>query len=142
MISWCLDNPGRYYVVATLLPLAAFVLLLLGGLARTLARPYRQSSGLASFFWYLLGGDKPLRAGAYLATGAIGIAAALSIFGLCKFVKEADAHRQQHNDQFEKRWAERTPWAQIGSIKSDSLIEEYAEAKRLKPESASIAPEG
>ena len=128
MISWCLDNdhPGRLYVVATLLPLAAFTLLLIGGLVRTLARPYRQANGLASFFWYLLGGDKPLRAGAYLATGAIGIAAALSIVGLANFVKEADAHHAQPNEQFVKHWAERTPWAEIGPSATEGAVKKPA----------------
>jgi NADH-quinone oxidoreductase subunit L len=142
MISWCLDNPGRLYVVATLLPLAAFVLLLIGGLVRTLARPYREANGAASFFWYLFGGDKPLRAGAYLATGAIGIAAILSIVGLCKFIDDADAQQQQQqpNEQFTKRWAERTPWAHIGAINPDALLDEYGKGKQLRPESAGVAP--
>lgn len=114
MISWVVDIPGRLYVVATFLPLAAFVLLALGGLVRTLARPYREANGTASFFWYLFGGDKPLRAGAYLATGAIALAAALSIVGLTNFINEADAHRLKPNEQFASHWAERMPWAEIG----------------------------
>lgn len=131
MISWCLDIPGRLYVVATLLPLAAFVLLAIGGLVRSLARPYRQSNGTASFFWSLFGGDKPLRAGVYLATSAIGLAAALSIVGLCNFVKEADALAQQPNEKFAAHWAERTTWAQIGPTAVDGTAKKSAVALEI-----------
>ena len=72
MVSWLLANPGRLYVVATLLPLAAFGLLLVGGCLRSLCRPYRDANGLARFGFYFLGGNRPLRAGAYFATGGTG----------------------------------------------------------------------
>ena len=49
MISWFLEVPGRIYVVATLLPLAAFALLILGGAIRTLVRPYRDTHRSAQF---------------------------------------------------------------------------------------------
>ena len=38
MVSWFINIPGRLYVLATLLPLAAFAVLLVAGLVRTLAR--------------------------------------------------------------------------------------------------------
>ncbi len=64
MANWLLNNPGRIFVVATFLPLAAFVLLLMGGLIRSSARSCRHESHTASFLFYLFGGQKPLRAGA------------------------------------------------------------------------------
>ena len=46
MVSWLLATPGRLYVVATLLPLAAFALLLVGGCLRTCAgRTARRAAG-------------------------------------------------------------------------------------------------
>ena len=110
-----------------MLPLAAFVLLVIGGLARTLARPYRQTNSAASFFWYLFGGDKPLRAGAYLATIAIGLAAAISIAGLIRFYNDASHLKEKGVATSDitttldmKGWAGRTPWAIIGTPPTDA----------------------
>ena len=114
-MNWFLDNPGRLYVVATLLPLAAFALLLLGGLIRTLARPYRDTDGTARFFYWLFGGDKPLKAGAYTAVGAIGLAAGLSLVGLVRFLQESEQYRDQPA-VMEARWAERGEWARVGTL--------------------------
>ena len=108
-MSWLLNTPGRIYVVATLLPLAAFALLLFGGMMRSLARPARRSSSAASFVYYLFGGDRPLKAGAYLATGVIFAAAVLAIIGLVSFMLDAGSP-----DFAPEHWAERTPWASIG----------------------------
>lgn len=114
MINWFLDTPGRLYVLATLLPLAAFVFMMVGGLIRSLARPARHTSQTASFFYYLFGGDRPLKAGAYLATTAIGLSALLAILGLVIYLGEAAAHAEQHSDAFYARWAENLTWARIG----------------------------
>jgi NADH-quinone oxidoreductase subunit L len=89
MISWLLATPGRLYVVATLLPLAAFALILLGGGLRAACRPYRDTHPFARFLYFFLGGHRPLRAGAYLATGAIALCAVLSIVGLVRFLSDA-----------------------------------------------------
>ena len=67
MLDWLDSAPGYLYVVATLLPLAAFVLLLVAGTVRNLCRPYRQVDGFASSVYWMLGGDRPLKTGAYLA---------------------------------------------------------------------------
>jgi NADH-quinone oxidoreductase subunit L len=108
MISWLLATPGRLYVVATLLPLATFALLLIGGCLRNLCRPYRETNSLARFLYYFLGGNKPLRAGAYFATGTIALSAVLGISGLVRFLGEAESQGP------EDRWAEHTTWAQVG----------------------------
>jgi len=119
MVSWFLATPGRIYVLATLLPLAAFVLLFLGGLVRTTTRRYRRDSKTASYFYYMFGGDRPIRAGAYLVTFAIGTAAVLALIGLVQFLR--DANVPDHTAaMLDERWAERTIWAQIGPIDPDS----------------------
>ncbi|HEX3151685.1 MAG TPA: NADH-quinone oxidoreductase subunit L [Gemmataceae bacterium] len=108
MVSWLLATPGRLYVLATLLPLAAFTALLIAGCLRNLCRPYRDVNGLARFFFYFLGGNKPLRSGAYLATGAIALSAVLGISSLVRFLNEAET------SQPEDRWSEHATWAQVG----------------------------
>ena len=67
MLDWFQAVPGRRYVVGTLLPLAAFVLLLVAGGIRALCRPFREHGGFASKLYWALGGDTPLKTGAYLA---------------------------------------------------------------------------
>ncbi|HJZ92469.1 MAG TPA: NADH-quinone oxidoreductase subunit L [Gemmataceae bacterium] len=111
MVSWLLATPGRLYVVATLLPLAAYFLLLVGGCLRAVCRPYAHSPGFARFLYFFLGGHRPLKSGAYLATGAIALSAALSIVGLVNFLGESDS---VSTIEFDHRWAERTTWAQVG----------------------------
>src|SRR5437870_84185 len=103
MVSWFIDIPGRIYVLATLLPLAVFALALLGGLIRVLARPYRVGNQTAAFLYYLFGGDKPLKAGAYLATGAMALAAFLAIYGLTTFLSDA-GNNNLSRDDLNKRW--------------------------------------
>jgi NADH-quinone oxidoreductase subunit L len=119
MVSWLLATPGRLYVVATLLPLAAFGLLLIAGGIRAVCRPYRETNGLARFVYFFLGGHRPLRAGAYLATGAIALSALLAIIGLVRFLDEADTYSPIELDQ---RWAERTTWAQVGPASTDQAV--------------------
>src|SRR5205809_1971119 len=112
MVSWLLATPGRLYIVATMWPLAVFALLLVGGGLRAIARPYRESNGLARFVYFFLGGHKPLRSGALLATGAIALSAVLGVYGLVKFLDEA---KSQSPIELENRWAENTSWAHVGA---------------------------
>ncbi len=65
-----MEHPGHLYVAATLLPLASFVLLLISGGLRALARAYRQNK-LGAAVFRLMGGDKPSRLGSLIATGAV-----------------------------------------------------------------------
>ena len=118
MISWLLATPGRLYVVATLLPLAAFGLLLVGGCLRNVCRPYRADNGLARFVFFFLGGHRPLRAGAYFATAVMAVSAVLGIYGLVRFLDDA-ATLSPDPLEMERRWAERTPWAQVGISDAD-----------------------
>ena len=118
MPDWLEAVPGRLYVVATLLPLAAFAALALAGLVRGLCRPARDEGGTAARLYRLLGGDRPLRAGAYLATACMAAAAVLAVVGLVWFL--ADAERGLPPEQFAARWSARADWIRIGAADSTS----------------------
>jgi NADH-quinone oxidoreductase subunit L len=134
------EHPGLLYVLATLLPLASFVILLLIGALRNAARPYRGSGFGATLYW-LFGGDKPLRIGAYIATGAVALSFVLSATGLVWFLKdfgvghhheEAQAaavetetkpagheHGHSHGKSESSAWADHVTWARIGMWDKD-----------------------
>jgi NADH-quinone oxidoreductase subunit L len=127
------DHPGLLYVAATLLPLLSFVLLLLvGGLRAFLGSSRQSGAGL----YELLGGDRPTRAGAYVATGAIGAAFVLCLVGFILFTSDynrtfedtghatSEVPRESHANshaapdirssiQFANRWSARTNWAWV-----------------------------
>jgi NADH-quinone oxidoreductase subunit L len=95
------NNPGLLYVVATLLPLASFVLLLLAGGLRNFGRANRDT-GWGAGLYAALGGDRPGKGAAYVATAAIGGACVLCVTGLFMFlgthkVVEAPSHGEQHH---------------------------------------------
>jgi NADH-quinone oxidoreductase subunit L len=112
MLQWFPDAPGRIFVLATILPLAVFALLLFGGLVRWLAHPYRNQNPLAASCYYLCGGDRPIKTGAYLAVLGIALAAILSVVGLVQFLNAAQSSSAP-------AWAERIEWARIGSLKPE-----------------------
>ncbi len=112
-MTWFDASPGRLYVVATLLPLAAFAALLLIGAVKNLCRSSRQVGGVASSIYWLLGGDRPLKTGAYLATGCMVAAAALAVTGLVWFL--ADTHQDLTSEQMAARWSGRVDWIRIGA---------------------------
>ncbi|HEV3145573.1 MAG TPA: NADH-quinone oxidoreductase subunit L, partial [Gemmataceae bacterium] len=134
------EHPGRLYVIATLLPIASFVILLLIGGLRNAARPYRGSSVGATLYW-LFGGDQPLRMGAWIATGAIALSFILSATGLVWFLKDfgvghheetlaavvetetkagAHDHGHEHAATHHHAWAEHVTWARVGMLRDDS----------------------
>ncbi len=88
------DHPGQTYVLATLIPLASFVALLVAGGLKNLGRTYKDSWG-ASLYW-ILGGDSPGRAGAYVATAAIGTSCVLCVIGLVRFLNEFPVETHAH----------------------------------------------
>src|SRR5580704_9574128 len=102
-------NPGRLYVAATLLPLGAFVLLLIGGAVRSVCRPFRKQHGFAGSLFWICGGDKPLKTGAYLATACMALAACLAVTGLVLFLTDTT-----EGTSLAARWAERTDWVRLG----------------------------
>jgi NADH-quinone oxidoreductase subunit L len=110
MSSWFESAPGRLYVVATLLPLAAFLVLLVAGGVRALCRPFRRSGGFAELVYWVSGGDRPLKTGAYFACTFMALAAVLGIAGLVWHLIDPSegAIRAQ-------RWAERIDWVRIGA---------------------------
>src|SRR5262245_1323331 len=137
------SHPGHLYVVATLLPLASFLVLLLAGLVRGLVRNYRHT-GWAAGLYHMLGSDHPQRGPADVATGAIGLAFVLSLIGFLRFaddqglftghhaghehagsagaVKDQDDHDKDHgrkdadheHDRSAVSWSGHIVWAEIG----------------------------
>lgn len=113
MLDWFQVVPGRLYVVATLLPLAAFALLLAAGGVRALCRPFRATDGVAGRVYRLYGGNTPLRAGAYLATALMAASAALGAVGLVGVLTDPSAGEQRA-----ARWSERVDWLRLGPLDS------------------------
>ena len=90
MVEAIREHPGLLYVVATLLPLASFLLLLLAGWLRGSLRPVRDTP-LGESLYNLLGGDAPGKTAAYVATGAMALAFLLSFIGFCQFLPDQAA---------------------------------------------------
>ena len=114
-LNWFHAVPGRLYVVATLLPLAAFALLLVAGGLRALCRSFRERGGFASRLYRALGGDTPRKTGAYLATACMAGSAALGITGLANFLTDPST-----GEQLSARWGERVDWIRLGPVDSAS----------------------
>ncbi len=96
MFSRLANEPGLLYVIATLIPLASFVVLLVAGGLRNLGRAYKESHWGASLYW-LLGGEQPGRGGAYLATGAIALSCVLCLTGLVRFMSQHPVKERGHH---------------------------------------------
>ncbi|MBP3954539.1 NADH-quinone oxidoreductase subunit L [Gemmata sp. G18] len=130
MLDWFQAVPGRLYVVSTLLPLAAFALLLVAGGARALCRPFREHGGFASKLYWALGGDTPLKTGAYFATAFMACSAALGITGLANFLADPSVGEQRS-----ARWSERVDWIRLGPLDSASppVWEKQHDADRTLP---------
>jgi NADH-quinone oxidoreductase subunit L len=114
------SHPGHLYVLATLLPLASFLLLLLAGALRWVLRSHREGPGAG--LYHLLGGDNPGKAAGYLATAAIGGAFVLVLIGFVLF--EGDRHLLSHehgghDTKVDARWEGRITWAHIGPSAED-----------------------
>src|SRR5215469_216752 len=88
-------HPGLLYVAATLLPLASFFLLLTVGGIRFFARRYSDTP-LGNTVFQALGGDTPRKFGAYIATGAMGLAFILSLIGFIAFRMEHGSPQEHH----------------------------------------------
>jgi NADH-quinone oxidoreductase subunit L len=80
-------HPGLLFVVATLLPLAAFCLIFLAYGAWAALRPYRDTP-LGGSLYNLFGGDHGGRLAAYVATAAIGLAFVCSLIGSIRYTTQ------------------------------------------------------
>jgi NADH-quinone oxidoreductase subunit L len=132
-------HPGHLYVVATLLPLASFLLLLLAGGLRAYLRRYRDSGDAGESLYRLLGGDAPGRGGGYVATSAIALSFVLVLFGFVQFQRDESAlhhaghdgepgaakeHGHEHGaktdtaeEEHRARWSGQITWAAINPAK-------------------------
>src|ERR1700736_878150 len=81
------EHPGLIYVVATLVPLASFVLLLLVGALRAALRANR-CGGVCDSLLRALGDDSPRRTGAFVATAAIGVSCVLCLIGFIQYTTQ------------------------------------------------------
>ncbi|MBA4187362.1 MAG: NADH-quinone oxidoreductase subunit L [Planctomycetaceae bacterium] len=126
------DVPGRIYVVATLLPLAAFLVLLIAGATRAFFRPFRKQGGFAGGMYWVCGGDKPLKTGAYLATGCMAVAAGLGVLGLVWVLTDPSEGSIRAS-----KWAERIDWVRIGPLDTSPQpeweLQRAADATRATP---------
>jgi NADH-quinone oxidoreductase subunit L len=115
------EHPGLWFVAATLTPLASFVLLLLAGGLRWALRPARDNDTDQPLY-QLLGGDRPQRAGAYIATGAMALAFLFSLIGAANYA----AHPAHEPEEHARLWAGHLDWARV-SIFSPSLSQAPAD---------------
>jgi NADH-quinone oxidoreductase subunit L len=89
------DSPGLLFVIATLLPLASLVLLLVWGGVRWSLRPYANEGGPAAVIYDALGGDVGGTIPAYVATAAIALACVFSVTGFVQFWSEHHTHEAE-----------------------------------------------
>jgi NADH-quinone oxidoreductase subunit L len=128
-------HPGNLYVVATLLPLASFLVLLLVAGLRCYLRRYRDTGGPADGVYRLLGGDAPGRGGAYVATGAIALAFVCVLGGFVRFSVESSRlhHLEDEVAALERKEAR----GNLGSTQLKHLkkeLEQKREAARVEEE--------
>src|SRR5215813_627421 len=102
------SKPGLLFVVATLLPLASFVVLLLTFALRSAVRSAPEGS-LGERIYQALGGDTPQRWPAWVATGAIGLAFVCSLAGFVWYLSEAPRIEKLKEEAADKRreWKEK-----------------------------------
>lgn len=126
------EHPGLLYVVATLLPLAAFVFLLLAGGLRNFLRPQRESAGIGASLYQMLGGDVPIKFAAYVATGAIGLAFVFSLIGAVTFFGESHevAHEISHLKKEKAELAHQYQEARKNPKKQAAIKEKQKEVAR------------
>jgi NADH-quinone oxidoreductase subunit L len=123
------EHPGLFFVWATLLPLASFVLLLVASAFRAYFRPYQEA-----------GGDvvTPPRWPAFVATGAIAGAFVLCVIGSVIFFQDhgadhagehaaapagehAEGHQAPTGEALERRWNASWTWLSLPSLGGRAL---------------------
>jgi NADH-quinone oxidoreductase subunit L len=106
------EHPGLFFVWATLLPLASFVLLLVASAFRAWLRPYQESNGEVV---------TPPRWPSLVATGAIAGAFVLCVIGAVIFFQDQGAghaaHASEHAaEALEQRWDASWTWLSLPSL--------------------------
>src|SRR5262249_14089992 len=129
------SKPALLFVVATLLPLASFVLILLAFAIRTALRSSPEGS-FGEQLYQATGGDVPARWPAWLATGAIGLAFVCSVVGFVQFLddhKQIDALKEERagKEQDDKK-TRKTP-------KNEKPAEKEARQAKAKQLAAELA---
>src|SRR5262245_11010258 len=127
------SKPGLLFVVATLSPLASFVLILLAFAIRTALRSSPEGS-FGEQLYQATGGDVPARWPAWLATGAIGLAFVCSVVGFVQFLddhKQIDALKEERAEKEQDyKKARKTP----NNEKPEDKKTRQAIAKKLAAE--------
>ncbi|VTS03627.1 NADH-quinone oxidoreductase subunit L [Tuwongella immobilis] len=112
-------HPGRIYLLATAIPLAVFLLLLLMGYLRNLARSVRHEQRIYGLLYRLTGGDSPGRLSGVLAILGMATATVLSGIGLVRVMREyqADAGLPA---LLAERWGESWDWIRLDGWPGES----------------------
>ncbi len=108
------DHPGLLFVIATLVPLASFVVLLLWGGLRWTLRPYAKEGSPAAAIFQALGGDVGGAAPALVATAAIAASCVLCVTGFVMFLMEHhdfEASKKKLDNEVTRLRAEKNPKA-------------------------------
>jgi NADH-quinone oxidoreductase subunit L len=87
------SNPGLIFVVATLLPLASFVFILLANALRAALRPSPEGS-VGAQLYQAMGGNRPWIWPAWVATGAIGLAFVCTATGFVWYLNDSAQHHE------------------------------------------------
>jgi NADH-quinone oxidoreductase subunit L len=119
------EHPGLLFVVATLLPIASFLILLLAGAARTFLRNYRHGNPAADAVFQLLGGEVTGRGPAYVALGAIVLAFLFSFLGFVTYLEE-----HEHNEAALRAIAHNEDKANETKHHSEEDSQEQIDAKK------------
>ncbi|MGE3808576.1 MAG: proton-conducting transporter membrane subunit, partial [Gemmataceae bacterium] len=88
------DHPGLFFVAATLMPALSLAILLLTGFLRKVVRARQADSPTCASFYQTLGGDRPGKGAAYVATAAIGLAFVFSFIGFLHFAADMRAKEE------------------------------------------------
>src|SRR5262245_55179909 len=94
------NNPGQLFVIATLLPLASFLFLLICFGIRSALRSSKEGTAGASIY-QLLGGDTPAKWPAWLATAAIAGACVCCVIGSVQFFQDQH-HLHELKEELQK----------------------------------------
>src|SRR5262245_11367192 len=128
------NQPGQLFVVATLLPAASFLFLLICFAIRSALRSSKEGTAGAAIY-QALGGDVPPRWHAYVATLAIGLACVCSVAGFVQYLhdqheiteltKELNQAAEPELKVYDKiqllesRWKGSVDWVTVGSPTQD-----------------------